>query len=41
VMLAQFSMAAAVPAVQAELSCPVLGSPDCAVLALRKRIVHA
>ncbi len=41
VMLAQFSMAAAVPAVQAELSCPVLSSPDCAVLALRKRIAYA
>lgn len=41
VMLAQFSMAAAVPAVQAELPCPVLSSPDCAVLALRKRIEHA
>ena len=41
VMLAQFSMAAAVPAVQAELSGPVLSSPDCAVLALRKRIPHA
>ena len=36
VMLAQFSMAAAQPAVQAGLACPVLSSPDCAVLALRK-----
>ena len=36
VMLAQFSMAAAQPAVQARLACPVLSSPDCAVLALRK-----
>ena len=40
VMLAQFSMAAAAPIVQAELRCPVLSSPDCAVLALRKRIDH-
>jgi Asp/Glu/hydantoin racemase len=40
VMLAQFSMAAAAAAVQAELSCPVLSSPDCAVLALQKRISH-
>ena len=38
VMLAQFSMAAALPVVQAALHCPVLSSPDCAVLALRKRI---
>ena len=38
VMLAQFSMAAALPMVQAELSCPVLSSPDCAVLALRKKL---
>ncbi|MEO6016988.1 MAG: aspartate/glutamate racemase family protein [Polaromonas sp.] len=36
VMLAQFSMAAALTAVQAGLACPVLSSPDCAVLALRK-----
>jgi Asp/Glu/hydantoin racemase len=41
VMLAQFSMAAAAPDVQAGLACPVLSSPDCAVLALRKRIAHA
>ena len=41
VMLAQFSMAAAAPYVQAELDGPVLSSPDCAVLALRKRIIHA
>lgn len=40
VMLAQFSMAAALPAVQAELSCPVLSSPDCAVLALQKKMKH-
>ncbi len=38
VMLAQFSMAAAQPSVQALLSCPVLSSPDCAVLALRQRM---
>lgn len=36
VMLAQFSMAAALPAVQARLPCPVLSSPDCAVLALQQ-----
>ena len=36
VMLAQFSMAAALPMVQAELPCPVLSSPDCAVLALKQ-----
>lgn len=40
VMLAQFSMAAAAPLVQAELPCPVLTSPDCAVLALRQRMAH-
>ena len=38
VMLAQFSMAAAQTAVHSELDCPVLSSPDCAVLAIRKRI---
>jgi Asp/Glu/hydantoin racemase len=38
VMLAQFSMAAARPLVQAELACPVLSSPDCAVLMLQKRL---
>ena len=41
VMLAQFSMAAALPVVQAELPCTVLSSPDCAVLALQKRMTHA
>jgi Asp/Glu/hydantoin racemase len=41
VMLAQFSMAAAASEAQAAVSCPVLSSPDCAVLALRKRIAHA
>jgi aspartate/glutamate racemase len=40
VMLAQFSMAAALPAVQAGLPCPILSSPDCAVLALQKRMHH-
>ena len=41
VMLAQFSMAAALPIVQAELPCPVLSSPDCAVQALRRTMGHA
>ncbi|MBC5784373.1 arylsulfatase [Ramlibacter sp. USB13] len=41
VMLAQFSMAAAAPAAQAQLPCPVLSSPDCAVLALLQRMRHA
>jgi hypothetical protein len=40
VMLAQFSMAAALRGAQAQLSCPVLSSPDCAVLALKKRMHH-
>jgi hypothetical protein len=40
VMLAQFSMAAAQPTVQAALPCRVLSSPDCAVLALQKRMHH-
>jgi hypothetical protein len=40
VMLAQFSMAQAQPHVQATLSCPVLSSPDCAVLALKKKMNH-
>ena len=40
VMLAQFSMAAAQPLVQAGLSCPVLSSPDCAVLSMKKRMNH-
>jgi len=35
VMLAQFSMARAAPRVQERMSCPVLTSPGCAVLALR------
>ena len=40
VMLAQFSMAAALPKVEAGLPCPVLSSPDCAVLALKLRLSH-
>jgi hypothetical protein len=40
IMLAQFSMAAAQPAVQTGLSSPVLSSPDCAVLALKNRMNH-
>lgn len=40
VMLAQFSMAQAQPEVQPTLACPVLSSPDCAVLALKKRMNH-
>ena len=40
VMLAQFSMAAALPIVQAELPCPVLSSPDCAVRALLHAMTH-
>jgi hypothetical protein len=38
VLLAQFSMAAAMPMVQASSSAIVLTSPDCAVAALRKRV---
>jgi hypothetical protein len=41
VMLAQFSMADARDTVQKVLPCPVLSSPDCAVLALQRRIVNA
>lgn len=41
VMLAQFSMAAALPIVQAEIACPVLSSPDCAVHALMRRMAQA
>lgn len=41
IMLAQFSMAAAAPQVQAAVACPVLSSPDCAVAALRRRMTHA
>ncbi len=39
VMLAQFSMAASLPFVQAKLGCSVLSSPDCSVLALKKAIL--
>ena len=38
VMLAQFSMAAAREASQADVACPVLTSPDCAALSLKQRI---
>ena len=41
VMLAQFSMAAAAAQVHAAIGCRVLSSPDCAVLALQKRVAHA
>ena len=41
VMLAQFSMAASLPAVQAAIPCAVLSSPDCAVLALKKTMTYA
>jgi Asp/Glu/hydantoin racemase len=41
VMLAQFSMAAAGPLVQEGVSCPVLTSPGCAVLALRQTMADA
>ena len=40
VMLAQFSMAAAQPLVQQSVACPVLSSPDCAVLALKRTLNH-
>jgi aspartate/glutamate racemase len=41
IMLAQFSMAAAAPDVQAQVPCPVLSSPDCAVLSLMQRMPNA
>ena len=41
VMLAQFSMADATADVQAQLPCPVLSSPDCAVLCLMQRMPDA
>ena len=41
VMLAQFSMAAAQRLAQAQLKCPVLTSPDCAVQALRQTMRDA
>jgi hypothetical protein len=37
-MLAQFSMADALPQVQQAMACTVLSSPDCAVLALKKKV---
>ena len=40
VLLAQFSMAAAQPLVQQALGCPVLSSPDCAVLMLKRTMAH-
>lgn len=40
ILLAQFSMATALPVVQAELSSPVLSSPDCAVISLKKKMLH-
>ena len=39
IMLAQFSTARARHAVAAAVTCPVLTSPDSAVLAMRKRLV--
>jgi hypothetical protein len=38
VMLAQFSMAAAAPSVEAAIKSPVLCSPDCAVLSLKTKM---
>jgi hypothetical protein len=40
IMLAQFSMAQARPAVQQAVACSVLSSPDCAVIALKERMNH-
>jgi aspartate/glutamate racemase len=40
VMLAQFSMAAAQAMAQSSTIAPILTSPDCAVLALQKRMKH-
>jgi Asp/Glu/hydantoin racemase len=40
IMLAQFSMADAQTVVQAAVKSPVLSSPDCAVLALKKKMAH-
>jgi len=39
-LLAQFSMAAAQPLAQRVTATPVLSSPDCAILALRKQLNH-
>ena len=41
ILLAQFSMAAAQPLSQRATATPVLSSPDCAILALRKQLNHA
>lgn len=41
IMLAQFSMAAALPLVQQQLRSPVMTSPGCAVLALRQQMEAA
>ena len=41
IMLAQFSMAAAAREVQAQVPCPILSSPDCAVLALLRTMRDA
>ena len=41
VLLAQFSMAEAQPLAQAGLTCPVLSSPDCAVLALKRKMLDS
>jgi hypothetical protein len=38
IMLAQFSMAAAQTLAQAKTTTPILTSPECAVLALQKRM---
>jgi hypothetical protein len=40
ILLAQFSMAAAQPVAQSRSAVPVLSSPDCAVSALRQRMMH-
>jgi hypothetical protein len=40
ILLAQFSMAAAGPLAQRQTATPVLSSPDCAVLALRQRMLN-
>ena len=40
VMLAQFSMAAAQALAQQHSAVPVLSSPDCAVLTLRRKMMH-
>ena len=40
ILLAQFSMAAAGPLAPRHTATPVLSSPDCAVLALRQRMIN-